>query len=80
MSLSFHPTYDLAAGVYTRDVSRALKSLRRIEAGTTRINRNGRSRVPILLAGVSKSSGTRKDPGRDADNANRRSKSVLIDL
>ncbi|ALV27776.1 aldehyde dehydrogenase family protein [Pannonibacter phragmitetus] len=80
MSLSFHPIYGLAAGVYTRDVSRALKSLRHIEAGATRINRNGRSRVSILLAEDSKSSGTRKDPGRDAYNANRRSKSVLIDL
>ena len=80
MSLSFHSTYGLAAGVYTRDVSRALKSLRHIEAGTTWINRNGQSRVSILLAGGSKSSGTRKDPGRGAYHANRRSKSELIDL
>jgi acyl-CoA reductase-like NAD-dependent aldehyde dehydrogenase len=80
VSLSFHPTYGLAAGVYTRDVSRALKSLRHIEASATRINRNGRSRIHIQPVGGCKSSGIGKDPGRDACNANRRSKSVLIDL
>lgn len=79
MSLSIHPTYGLAAGVYTRDVSRALKSLRHIETGAIRINRYGRSRVSILPAEGCKSSGTRKDLGRDAYHANRRSKSVLID-
>lgn len=80
MSLSFHSTYGLAAGVYTRDVSRALKSTRHIEAGTIWINRYGRSRVSILPTGGYKSSGIGKDLGRDAYHANRRSKSVLIDL
>ncbi|MCY1666764.1 aldehyde dehydrogenase family protein [Rhizobium sp. SL86] len=79
-ALADHPTYGLAAGVYTRDVSRALKSLHRIEAGTIWINRYGRSRDHILPTGGYKSSGIGKDLGRDAYHANRRSKSVLIDL
>jgi aldehyde dehydrogenase (NAD+) len=79
-TLADHPTYGLAAGIYTRDLSRALKSLERIEAGTIWINRYGRSRDHILPTGGYKSSGIGKDLGRDAYHANRRSKSVLIDL
>ncbi|MCJ8507145.1 aldehyde dehydrogenase family protein [Rhizobium lemnae] len=79
-SLAEHLTYGLAAGIYTRDLSRALKSLHRIEAGTIWINRYGRSRDHILPTGGYKSSGIGKDLGRDAYHANRRSKSVLIGL
>ncbi|WP_430511398.1 aldehyde dehydrogenase family protein [Pannonibacter phragmitetus] len=79
MPLSFQPTYDLAAKVYTRNVSRALKSLKHIEAGTIWINRYGRSRDHILLAGDCKSCSSGKDLRRGAYPANRRSKSVLID-
>lgn len=79
-ALADHPIYGLAAGVFTRDLSRALKSIRHIEAGTIWINRYGRSRDHILPTGGYKSSGIGKDLGRDAYHANRRSKSVLIDL
>ena len=79
-ALADHPTYGLAAGVYTRDMGRALKSLNAIEAGTIWINRYGRSRDHILPTGGYKSSGIGKDLGREAYQANRRSKSVLIDL
>jgi len=80
MALAAHPTYGLAAGLFTRDVSRALCLSRRLEAGTVWINRYGRSRDHILPTGGWKASGLGKDLGRDAYLANRRSKSVLIDL
>jgi aldehyde dehydrogenase (NAD+) len=80
LSLADHPTYGLAAGVFTRDLSRALRAVRAIEAGTVWVNRYGRSRDHILPTGGYKSSGIGKDLGREAYHANRRSKSVLIDL
>ncbi len=75
-----HPTYGLCAGIFTRDLSRALRVMRRIEAGTVWVNRYGRSRDHILSTGGYKSSGIGKDLGRAAYHANRRQKSVLIDL
>jgi len=80
LALADHPTYGLAAGLFTRDLSRALRVMKRLEAGTVWINRYGRSRDHILPTGGYKSSGIGKDLGRDAYHANRRTKSVLIDL
>ncbi|MEJ6844690.1 aldehyde dehydrogenase family protein [Sinorhizobium fredii] len=80
LALADHPTYGLAAGVFTRDLSRAVRVTRRLEAGTVWINRYGRSRDHILPTGGYKSSGIGKDLGREAYLANRRSKSVLINL
>ncbi|MDP3342476.1 aldehyde dehydrogenase [Frigidibacter sp.] len=80
MALADHPTYGLAAGLFTRDLSRAIRVMKRLEAGTVWINRYGRSRDHILPTGGYKSSGIGKDLGRDAYHANRRTKSVLIDL
>lgn len=80
MALARHQTYGLAAGLFTRDLSRALRLSRRLEAGTVWVNRYGRSRDHILPTGGWKASGLGKDLGREAYLANRRSKSVLIDL
>ena len=80
LALADHPTYGLCAGVYTRDLSRALRAMKRIEAGTVWVNRYGRSRDHILPTGGYKASGLGKDLGREAFHANRRSKSVLIDI
>ena len=80
LALADHPTYGLCAGVYTRDLSRALRVMKRIEAGTVWVNRYGRSRDHILPTGGYKASGLGKDLGREAYHANRRSKSVLIDI
>lgn len=79
-TLAAHPTYGLAAGVYTRDLSRAMRMTRQIEAGTVWVNRYGRSRDHILPTGGWKASGLGKDLGREAYLANRRTKSILIDL
>lgn len=80
IAMADHPTYGLCAGIFTRELSRALRVMRRIEAGTVWINRYGRSRDHILPTGGYKSSGIGKDLGRAAYHANRRQKTVLIDL
>ncbi len=78
--LADHPTYGLAAGLFTRDLSRAVRVTRQLQAGTIWVNRYGRSRDHILPTGGYKNSGIGKDLGRDAYLANRRSKSVLINI
>ncbi len=80
LALADHPTYGLAAGLFTRDLSRALRLTRRLRAGTVWVNRYSRSRDHILPTGGYKRSGIGKDLGREAYHANRKSKSVLISL
>lgn len=80
LSLADHPTYGLAAGLFTRDLSRAFRLTRRLQAGTVWVNRYSRSRDHILPTGGYKQSGIGKDLGREAYHANRKSKSVLISL
>lgn len=80
LALADHPTYGLAAGLFTRDLSRALRLTRRLQAGTVWVNRYSRSRDHILPTGGYKRSGIGKDLGREAYQANRKSKSVLISL
>lgn len=59
---------------------RELRAMRWIEAGTVCVDRSGRSRGHILATGGYKSSGIGKDPGREACHADRRAKTVLIDI
>lgn len=80
VALADHPTYGLCAGLYTSDLSRALRVTRQLQTGTVWVNRYGRSRDHILPTGGYKRSGIGKDLGREAYHANRRSKSVLIGL
>ncbi len=80
IALANHPLYGLAAGVYTRDISRALRAVREIEAGTVWINRYGRTEDFIIPTGGYKRSGIGMDLGRQAFEANQRMKSVLIDI
>lgn len=80
LSLADHPTYGLAAGLFTRDLSRAIRLTRSLQAGTIWVNRYGRSGDHILPTGGYKQSGIGKDLGREAFHANRKSKSVLISL
>ena len=80
VALADHPIYGLAAGLFTRDLSRAIRIIRRLQAGTVWVNRYGRSRDHILPTGGYKNSGIGKDLGRDAYLANRKTKSVLIQL
>lgn len=80
IALARHATYGLCAGLFTRDLSRAMRLAKALEAGTVWVNRYGRSRDHILPTGGWKASGLGKDLGREAYLSNRRSKSVLIDL
>jgi aldehyde dehydrogenase (NAD+) len=80
VEMAKHPVFGLCAGLFTRDLSRAMRMVRKIEAGTVWVNRYGRSRDHILPTGGWKASGLGKDLGREAYHANRRTKSVLIDL
>ena len=80
MALSDHPTYGLCAGIFTRDLSRAMRAMRRVRAGTVWINRYGRSRDHILPTGGYGQSGIGKDLGREAYRASRQQKTVLIDI
>ncbi len=80
LAMADHPTYGLCAGVYTRDLSRALRVTQALQSGTVWVNRYGRSRDHILPTGGWKQSGLGHDLGREAYRACRRLKSVLIDL
>ncbi|MBX5153994.1 aldehyde dehydrogenase [Rhizobium sp. L9] len=80
LALADHPSYGLAAGLFTRDLNRAIRTTRRLQAGTVWVNRYSRSRDHILPTGGYKRSGIGKDLGREAYHANRKSKSVLINL
>ncbi len=80
LALSTHPTYGLASGLFTSDLSRTIRFARKLEAGTVWVNRYSRSRDHILPTGGYKRSGIGKDLGREAYLANRRTKSVLISL
>lgn len=80
LTLSSHPTYGLASGLFTSDLSRTIRLARKLEAGTVWVNRYSRSRDHILPTGGYKGSGIGKDLGREAYLANRRTKSVLISL
>ncbi len=79
-ALAGHERYGLAAGVHTGDVSRALRAVRQIKAGTIWVNRYGRTADYIIPTGGFNSSGIGKDLGRQAVEANLRHKSVLIDF
>lgn len=79
-ALAAHETYGLAAGIHTADISRALRAIRQIEAGTVWVNRYGRSNDYIIPTGGFKQSGIGKDLGKQAYEANLRHKSVLIDV
>ncbi len=80
LALSTHPVYGLASGLFTSDLSRTLRFARVLEAGTVWVNRYSRSRDHILPTGGYKRSGIGKDLGREAYEANRKTKSVLISL
>jgi aldehyde dehydrogenase (NAD+) len=80
VALAAHPRYGLAAGVHTADLSRALRCMRRLSAGTVWINRYGRSDDFVIPTGGYHQSGIGKDLGRQAVEANLRQKAVLIDF
>lgn len=79
-ALADHPHYGLAAGVHTSNIDRALRAIRKMEAGTVWVNRYGRSGDFILPTGGFKSSGIGRDLGRQAFEANQHIKTALVDF
>ena len=79
-ALASHESYGLAAGVHTANLNRAMRAMRRIDAGTVWINRHGRTADFVLPTGGWGRSGFGKDLGRHAVEANLRHKSVLMDF
>lgn len=77
-ALAEHPVYGLAAGVHTASLSRAMRGIRTLKAGTVWVNRYGRSSDFIIPTGGFGGSGIGKDLGRQAFEANLRLKSVLM--
>jgi aldehyde dehydrogenase (NAD+) len=70
----------LAAGLYTRDLSRAVRVMKKLEAGTVWINRYGRTDDFVIPTGGYKQSGFGKDLGREAFEGSIKIKSALIDV
>ncbi|KFL91560.1 Aldehyde dehydrogenase [Acetobacter malorum] len=77
-ALAEHPVYGLAAGVHTASMSRAMRAIRTLKAGTVWVNRYGRSSDFVIPTGGFGGSGIGKDLGRQAFEANLRLKSVLM--
>ena len=79
IALADHADYGLCAGIYTQDISRALRVTRAMQAGTVWVNRYGRSRDHILPTGGYKASGLGKDLGKEAYMGALKMKTVLIE-
>jgi aldehyde dehydrogenase (NAD+) len=78
MALADHPTYGLAASVYTADLRKALQAADRIEAGMVWVNHHGRAPEYAFPAGGFKGSGFGKDMGRPGIEGYLRQKAVWL--
>ncbi|CAH0549064.1 unnamed protein product [Brassicogethes aeneus] len=70
--------YGLASGVFTKDISKALKFAEKIEAGTVFVNTYNKTDVAAPFGGF-KQSGFGKDLGQDALNEYLKTKCVTIE-
>jgi aldehyde dehydrogenase (NAD+) len=77
-ALASHPTYGLAASVFTQNIGLALKAADAIEAGMVWVNQHGRAPEFTFPAGGFKQSGFGKDMGRAGIEAFTRQKAVWI--
>jgi len=77
-ALAAHPSYGLAASVFTQDISLALKAADSIDAGMVWVNQHGRAPEFTFPAGGFKQSGFGKDMGRAGIEAFSRQKAVWI--
>jgi aldehyde dehydrogenase (NAD+) len=76
--LASHPTYGLAASVFTQNIGLALKAADAIEAGMVWVNQHGRSPEFTFPAGGFRQSGFGKDMGRAGIEAFTRQKAIWI--
>ncbi|XP_057671097.1 cytosolic 10-formyltetrahydrofolate dehydrogenase [Diorhabda carinulata] len=70
--------YGLASGVFTKDISKALRFAERIEAGTVFVNTYNKTDVAATFGGF-KQSGFGKDLGKEALNEYLKTKCVTIE-
>ena len=80
IALAGHPVYGLAGSVYTRDINKALRAARRLQAGTVWINTWGRKADMTSPFGGFKQSGFGREAGRAGFERFLRTKSIWIDL
>lgn len=73
-----HPTYGLAANIYSNNLKRTLAAIEAIEAGMVWVNQPGRSPEFTFPAGGFKGSGFGKDMGRAGIEAFLRQKAAWI--
>ena len=78
IELADHPTFGLAASVHTRDINKAIKSARLIQAGTVWVNDWGRRSDLTSPFGGYKQSGLGKDMGLAGYQKYRKTKSIWI--
>lgn len=79
VALANDTTYGLAAGVWTRDIGRAHRIAKRIDAGVVWVN-TYRAISPTSPFGGFKASGTGKEDGMEAVHEYTRVKSVWVDI
>jgi aldehyde dehydrogenase (NAD+) len=80
VALANHASYGLSASVHTRDISRAIRTARAIEAGTVWINGWGRQPDFSAPFGGWKQSGFGKEAGRAGFEKYLRQKTLWIEL
>lgn len=80
IALAQHPSYGLAASVYTRDMNKALRAARALQTGTVWINSWGRKPDMSAPFGGFKQSGFGKEAGRAGIEKFQRSKAIWIDI
>ncbi|MGE3874416.1 MAG: aldehyde dehydrogenase [Parvibaculaceae bacterium] len=78
VALAAHPTYGLAASVFTGNLKTAMHIARRIEAGSIRVNQHSRAPEFTAAAGGFKGSGFGKDWGRPGIEGYLREKTIWI--
>ncbi|RVT91333.1 aldehyde dehydrogenase [Sphingomonas crocodyli] len=80
IALSNHASYGLSASVHSRDISRAIRSARAMEAGTIWVNGWGRQPDFSAPFGGWKQSGFGKEAGRDGYQKYLRQKTIWAEL
>jgi aldehyde dehydrogenase (NAD+) len=78
LALADHPTYGLAASIFTNDMRRAMRTAKSVEAGTVWVNQHGRGLDLTSPGGGYKGSGFGKDWGRQGMDAYMHQKAVWI--
>ncbi|SNB73135.1 aldehyde dehydrogenase (NAD+) [Arboricoccus pini] len=78
IAMADHPTYGLAASIFTTDIKKALLAAEQIESGMVWVNQNGRGPEFTFPAGGFKGSGFGKDMGRVGIETYTRQKAVWI--